>query len=64
MSSCSVQDVIFYEANKSMSHESSYESVSGFSPKVRIIIRFRVWIRVGVGFIVRVGVGFRVFFSG
>ena len=47
-----------------MSHESSYESVSGFSPKVRIIIRFRVWIRVGVGFIVRVGVGFRVFFSG
>ena len=25
-----------------MSHESNYESVSGFSPKVRIRVRFRV----------------------
>ena len=32
-----------------MSHESSYESVSGFSPKVRIRVRYRVWIRAGVG---------------
>ena len=42
-----------------MSHESSYQSVSGFSPKVRI--------RVGVGFRVRAGVrdkgwGYHCFF--
>ena len=43
----------FYE---SMSHESRYKSVSGFSPKVRI--RFRV--RVGVGFSVRVRIRVRV----
>ena len=41
------------------SRESSYESVSGFLPNVRISfgVRFRVYkIRVGVGFSVRVGV--------
>ena len=44
-----------------MSHESSYESVSGFSSKVRI----RVKIRVGIGFRVSVGVRFTgVFLSG
>ena len=38
-----------------MSHESSYESVSGFSPKVRIRVRLKV--RIGVR--IRVRVGFR-----
>ena len=32
-----------------MSHESSYESVGGFWPKVRIKVRFGVRIRVRVG---------------
>ena len=41
-----------------MSHESSYESVSGFSSKVWV----RVRIRVGLGLSVRVGV--RVRFTG
>ena len=31
-----------------ISHESSYELVSGFSPKVRIRVSFRVWIRIEV----------------
>ena len=50
-----------------MSYESSYESVSGFSSKVRISVRFRVWIRIGVGFSDRIGVRVSVidvFFSG
>ena len=38
-----------------MTHESSYESVSGFSQEVRIRIR------VGVGFSVRVGVSGSLF---
>ena len=55
-----------FESNESI-NKSSYESVSGFSPKVRIRVRFRFWIQVGVCFSVRVGVRVRVinaFFSG
>ena len=52
----STGEVIFYESNESMSHESSYESVSVFSHKVRIRVRCKVWIRAGVGFNVRVWV--------
>ena len=36
------------------SNESSYLSVSGFLHKSRIRVMFRVWIRVEVGFSVRV----------
>ena len=43
-------------STESMSHESSYESVSGFSPKGRFRVRIRVWIRVGADFSVMVGV--------
>ena len=49
-----------------MSPESSYESVSNFSPKVRIRVGFRFYLdyRVGVGFSVRIriGLGLPVFF--
>mgnify|MGYP001798166000 CR=1 FL=1 len=47
-----------------MSPESSYESVSNFSPKVRIRVGFRFYLdyRVGVGFSFRVGLGLPVFF--
>ena len=37
-----------------MSHESSYESVSGFSPKARIRVWFGVGFSVGVRMRVRV----------
>ena len=43
-----MREVIFYEPNELVSHE----SVSGFSPKVRI--RVIVRIRVAVGFSVNV----------
>ena len=33
-----------------MNHVSSYESVSGFLPKVRISVSGRVSVNVGVGF--------------
>ena len=56
-------EVIFYELNMSMSQESNYESVSGFSHKVRIRVRLRVSIRVGVEFSVRVGVRVTSIFS-
>ena len=49
------REVIFYESEN---HESSYDSVSGFSPKVRIRVGFKV--RIGVGFSVMVGVRVRV----
>ena len=41
-----------------MSHESRYESLRGFSLKVRTRVRFRV--RIRVGFSDRVGVRLRV----
>ena len=44
-----------------MSHESSYESVSGFLPKVRIRVGFRVRIRVGLALVLGLPV---FFFSG
>ena len=46
-----------------MSHASSYESVSSFSPEVRISVRLRFWIRVGVDFSVSIRVS-GVFLSG
>ena len=45
---CIQREVIFFMSQTS--HESSYELVSGFFPKVRIRVRFRVRIIVGVGF--------------
>ena len=46
---------------RQMSHESSFEPVSGFPPKVRIRVRFRVGIWIGVGFSVRVGIRIGVY---
>ena len=36
-----------YESNKPMGHESSYDSVSGFSPKVRIMLGLGLGLGLG-----------------
>ena len=46
-SQCLNEKAFFYWSQ--MSHESSYESVSRFSPKFSIRVRFRDWLRVRVG---------------
>ena len=54
------REVIFLLSNETVSHESSYESVSDFLPKVRIRVRFGVGLGVGFSFSVRVGARVRV----